>query len=80
MDVSRLYTVLAGCQLQPPLHVSQVITPTVALVCQRDREIAGFTPSHTGLWVARRYACKMDSLPPNGYHQRGCKVTSKAGA
>ncbi|CAJ0563603.1 DNA topoisomerase 3 [Escherichia coli] len=46
MNVSRLYTVLArDVGFNHTLHVGRVITPTVALVCQRDREIAGFTPS-----------------------------------
>ena len=46
MNVSRLYTVLARqVGFESTLHVGRVITPTVALVCQRDRDIAGFTPS-----------------------------------
>lgn len=46
MNVSRLYSVLArGVGYTDTLHVGRVITPTVALICQRDREIANFTPS-----------------------------------
>ncbi|HFZ8524676.1 DNA topoisomerase III [Aeromonas caviae] len=46
MNVSRLYTVLARqVGFESTLHVGRVITPTVALVCQRDRDIAGFIPS-----------------------------------
>ena len=46
MNVSRLYTVLAReVGYSHTLHVGRVITPTVALVCQRDQEIARFTPS-----------------------------------
>lgn len=46
MNISRLYTVLARqIGFNETLHVGRVITPTVALVCQRDREISNFTPS-----------------------------------
>src|SRR5699024_1849138 len=46
MNVSRLYTVLArNAGFNHTLHVGRVITPTVAIVCQRDCEIAGFTSS-----------------------------------
>jgi DNA topoisomerase-3 len=46
MNVSRLYTVLTRkVGFSQTLHVGRVITPTVALVCQRDRDIANFTPS-----------------------------------
>lgn len=46
MNVSRLYTVLTrDVGFNQTLHVGRVITPTVALVCQRDREIANFKPS-----------------------------------
>lgn len=45
MNGSRLYTVLArNAGYRETLHVGRVITPTVALVCQRDNEIANFTP------------------------------------
>ncbi len=46
MNMSRLYTVLARkIGYDETLHVGRVITPTVALVCQRDKEIANFTPA-----------------------------------
>ncbi|WP_368181606.1 DNA topoisomerase 3 [Aeromonas sp. R7-5] len=46
MNISRLYTVLARqIGFESTLHVGRVLTPTIALVCQRDRDIAGFTPS-----------------------------------
>ncbi|MFC6674113.1 DNA topoisomerase 3 [Marinobacterium aestuariivivens] len=46
MNVSRLYTVLARqVGFDQTLHVGRVITPTVALVCQRDNEIENFKPS-----------------------------------
>ncbi|MBY5940560.1 DNA topoisomerase III [Halomonas sp. DP5N14-9] len=46
MNMSRLYTVLARkAGYDETLHVGRVITPTVALVCQRDKEIANFTPA-----------------------------------
>ncbi|MDV5727865.1 DNA topoisomerase [Klebsiella pneumoniae] len=55
MNVSRLYTVLArDVGFNHTLHVGRVITPTVALVCQRDREIAGFTPSPCWTLVRER--------------------------
>lgn len=46
MNLSRLYTLLgraAGGELT--LHVGRVVTPTVALVYQRDRSIDEFVPS-----------------------------------
>lgn len=46
MNVSRLYTVLTRkVGFDQTLHVGRVITPTVALVCQRDHEIANFKPA-----------------------------------
>ena len=46
MNMSRLYTVLArNIGYRETLHVGRVITPTVALVCQRDSEIANFKPA-----------------------------------
>lgn len=46
MNMSRLYTVLARkIGYDETLHVGRVITPTVALVCQRDKEVANFTPA-----------------------------------
>ncbi|TFI48458.1 DNA topoisomerase III [Diaphorobacter sp. DS2] len=46
MNISRLYTVLAqSTGFQETLHIGRVLTPTVALVCQRDREIREFKPS-----------------------------------
>ena len=50
MNISRLYTVLARqTGFNETLHVGRVLTPTVALVCQRDTEIANFKPSP--FWV-----------------------------
>ncbi|MCV5277166.1 DNA topoisomerase, partial [Escherichia coli] len=41
MNMSRCYTVLAReVGFGQTLHIGRVITPTVALVCQRDSEIA----------------------------------------
>ena len=46
MNISRLYTVLTRqIGFDQTLHVGRVITPTVALVCQRDLEIQNFKPS-----------------------------------
>lgn len=46
MNISRLYTVLArSVGYRETLHVGRVLTPTVALVCARDNEIANFKPS-----------------------------------
>lgn len=46
MNISRLYTVLSRqVGFNETLHVGRVITPTVALVCQRDKEIADFIPA-----------------------------------
>lgn len=46
MNMSRLYSKLAEMVgYKETLHVGRVITPTVALVCQRDRDIAQFKPS-----------------------------------
>lgn len=46
MNMSRCYTVLAReVGFGQTLHIGRVITPTVALVCQRDSEIANFKPS-----------------------------------
>ena len=46
MNMSRLYTSLAReVGFGQTLHVGRVLTPTVALVCQRDRDIANFKPS-----------------------------------
>lgn len=46
MNMSRLYTKLAEkVGYREALHVGRVITPTVALVCKRDNEIAAFKPS-----------------------------------
>lgn len=46
MNMSRLYSKLAEkIGYKETLHIGRVITPTVALVCQRDREIAQFKPS-----------------------------------
>ncbi len=50
MNISRLYTILARQSgFNETLHVGRVLTPTVALVCQRDRDIANFKPSQ--FWV-----------------------------
>lgn len=46
MNMSRLYSKLAEkIGYKETLHIGRVITPTVSLVCQRDREIALFKPS-----------------------------------
>lgn len=43
MNISRLYTVLARQSgFQETLHIGRVLTPTIALVCQRDKEIQAF--------------------------------------
>lgn len=50
MNISRLFTVLGRkVGFRETLHVGRVLTPTVALVCQRDSEIASFKPSP--FWV-----------------------------
>ncbi|WP_370559792.1 DNA topoisomerase III (plasmid) [Edwardsiella tarda] len=46
INTSRLYSVLArNVGYKQVLHVGRVITPTISLVCQRDRDISAFTPS-----------------------------------
>lgn len=46
MNLSRLYTVLTKkTGINTTLHIGRVLTPTVALVCQRDQEIQNFKPS-----------------------------------
>lgn len=46
MNISRLFTVLGReVGFRETLHVGRVLTPTVALVCQRDTEIASFKPA-----------------------------------
>ncbi|TDX26820.1 DNA topoisomerase-3 [Modicisalibacter xianhensis] len=46
MNMSQLYTALARqIGFNETLHIGRVITPMVTLVCQRDKEIAEFTPS-----------------------------------
>lgn len=46
MNISRLYTVLArSAGYRDTLHIGRVLSPTMALVCQRDRDIRGFKPS-----------------------------------
>lgn len=46
MNLSRLYTVLARLVgVDDTFQIGRVLTPTVALVWQRDQEIASFTPS-----------------------------------
>jgi len=46
MNLSRLYTLLArSAGGEHTLHVGRVVTPTVALVYQRDKEIEAFQPS-----------------------------------
>lgn len=50
MNISRLYTVLArSVGFRETLHVGRVLTPTVSLVCSRDKDIANFKPSP--FWV-----------------------------
>lgn len=50
MNISRLFTVLARqVGFRETLHVGRVLTPTVALVCQRDTDISNFKPSP--FWV-----------------------------
>lgn len=50
MNLSRLYTVLAKqAGVSTTLHIGRVLTPTVALVCQRDSDIKNFVPSP--FWV-----------------------------
>lgn len=50
MNISRLYTVLSrSVGFRETLHVGRVLTPTVALVCDRDKAIANFKPSP--FWV-----------------------------
>jgi DNA topoisomerase-3 len=48
MNFSRLYTVI-GRQFtngaRETFHIGRVVTPTINLVCERDRAIANFTPS-----------------------------------
>lgn len=46
MNMSRLYTELARrVGYTETLHIGRIITPTVSLVCDRDKQIAGFKPS-----------------------------------
>lgn len=46
MNASRLYSILARqAGYNQTIHIGRVITPTVTLVCQRDKEIKEFTPS-----------------------------------
>jgi len=46
MNISRLYTTLArGTGFNQTLHIGRVITPTVALVCDRDNQIKDFKAS-----------------------------------
>lgn len=50
MNISRLYTVLSrSVGFRETLHVGRVLTPTVALICERDKAIANFKPSP--FWV-----------------------------
>lgn len=45
MNISRLYTVMTRqVGFNETLHIGRVITPTVALVCERDLEIQSFLP------------------------------------
>ena len=45
MNISRLYTVMTRqVGFNETLHIGRVITPTVALVCERDSEIQNFVP------------------------------------
>ena len=46
MNLSRLYTGLVQASgVRQTIHIGRVLTPTIALVCARDKEIDDFKPS-----------------------------------
>lgn len=85
MNISRLYTILArGVGFQETLHVGRVLTPTVALVCQRDREIRDFKP--TPYWTvtatvkAQSGQFSAQWMPPDSIADHASRCTNRAAA
>lgn len=85
MNISRLYTVLArNVGFQETLHVGRVLTPTVALVCQRDREIRDFRPAPywtvTATVKAQGGQFPAQWVPPDDMADEAGRCTSRSAA
>lgn len=83
MNISRLYTVLShSVGVRQTMHVGRVLTPMVALVCRRDKEIAEFTPSPFWILMARvavqsgEFWCKW--VPPEHCSDEQGRCTNSA--